>query len=62
MENNIGKSQLLTISETSKLLKVHPNTLRNWDKQGVLKAIRIGGSNMRRYKLEDINKYLEDSK
>ena len=31
----------LRVSETSKLLGVHANTLRNWDKQGLLKLIRV---------------------
>lgn len=35
-------SEYLTLSEVSKLSKVHLNTLRNWDKNGTLKAIRIG--------------------
>ncbi|HAU99129.1 MAG: hypothetical protein UX04_C0001G0175 [Microgenomates group bacterium GW2011_GWF2_45_18] len=33
---------LLTLTETATILKVHPNTLRDWDNKGVLKAIRIG--------------------
>lgn len=51
--------EYLTISEVSKLLRVHPNTLRNWDKNGTLKPIRIGVRNIRRYKKEDITKFLE---
>lgn len=39
---SIGESdKLLTLTEVSDLLKVHPNTLRNWDKNGTLKAARI---------------------
>ncbi len=45
---------LLTITEVSEILKVHPNTLRKWDKKGVLKAIRFGQRGDRRYKQEDI--------
>lgn len=31
---SIGESdKLLTLTEVSDLLKVHPNTLRNWDKK-----------------------------
>ena len=46
--------QLLTISEASKLLSVHPNTLRQWDRKGILKAVRFGVRKDRRYKKEDI--------
>ena len=50
------KSKLLKISEASELLNVHPNTLRKWDKKGVLKAVRFGERNDRRYKREDLKK------
>ena len=52
-------SEYLTISEVSKLLKVHPNTLRNWDKNDTLKPIRLGERKIRRYKKTDVIKFLE---
>ena len=55
-------SEYLTLRQVSDLLKVHPNTLRNWDKNGTLKPIRIGERKIRRYKKEDVAKFLEDSK
>lgn len=48
--------ELLTLSETSQILKVHPNTLRKWDKKGLLKAVRFGQRGDRRYRKEDIEK------
>ena len=51
--------EYLTLMQVSKLLKVHPNTLRNWDKNGQLKATRIGLRKIRRYKKEDVLKYLD---
>lgn len=54
-------SEYLTLKQVSELLKVHPNTLRNWDKNGTLKPIRIGERKIRRYKKEDIQKFLEQS-
>ncbi len=59
--SNDELSEYLTISEVSKLLKVHPNTLRNWDKNGTLKPIRIGERKIRRYKKTDVIKFLETS-
>ena len=53
---------LLTLEQVSKLLQVHPNTLRNWDKDGTLKAIRLGVRELYRYKKEDIIKLLEKQK
>jgi excisionase family DNA binding protein len=49
----------LTLKQACELLQVHPNTLRNWDKNGVLKAIRIGVRGVRRYKRVDLIKYME---
>lgn len=51
--------EYLTLMEVSKLLKVHPNTLRNWDKNGQLKAARIGTRKIRRYKKDDVKKFIE---
>lgn len=53
--------EYLTLKEVTSLLKVHENTLRNWDREGRLKAIRIGGRNIRRWKKEDVLKFLDES-
>ncbi|HPN14577.1 MAG TPA: helix-turn-helix domain-containing protein [bacterium] len=50
--------ELLTLREAADILKCHPNTLRNWDRSGLLKAVRIGTREDRRYKKEDILKLL----
>ncbi|GIW61485.1 MAG: hypothetical protein KatS3mg089_0337 [Patescibacteria group bacterium] len=55
-------SELLTIHEVSKILKCTPATLRNWDREGLLKAIRIGKRGVRRYKYEDIRTILDQEK
>lgn len=54
--------ELLTINEAAKILKVHPNTLRLWDKKGVLIAVRIGIKKVRRYKMEEIERFIKNSK
>lgn len=53
--------EYLTLMQVAKLLQVHPNTLRNWDKNGQLKAVRIGVRKLRRYKKEDILNLLSQS-
>ena len=53
--------ELLTLTETAKILRVHPNTLRNWDEKGILKAVRLGKRRDRRYKKEDVLKLMEKS-
>ena len=50
--------ELLTLKEACDILKVHPNTLRQWDKKGILKAVRIGIKKIRRYRKEDIEKFI----
>jgi len=50
--------ELLTLTEAAQVLKVHPNTLRLWDKKGILKAVRIGVKRVRRYKKEDIERFI----
>ena len=51
--------ELITLKETCELLKVHPNTLRAWDKKGILRAIRIGVKQVYRYRKQDILKLLK---
>lgn len=51
--------ELLTMKETCELLKVHANTLRQWDKKGILKAVRFGTRRDRRYKKGDVLKLIE---
>jgi len=54
--------EILTMKQTCELLNVHPNTLRNWDNNGVLKAIRFGSRRDRRYKKSEILKLIKISK
>ena len=55
-------SELLTLKEVCEILKVHPNTLRQWDQKRVLKAVRFGSRRDRKYKKEDILKLLNTTK
>lgn len=50
--------ELINIKEAAKMLGVTPLTLRNWDKDGKLKALRHPMNNYRVYKREDIEKLL----
>ncbi len=53
--------KLLTIKQASDVLNVHVETLRRWDKSGKLKAVRVNERGDRRYRLEDINKFIDGS-
>lgn len=69
MYTNVNKYQameddnnqnLLKMSEAAKMLNVHPQTLRQWDRKGILKAVRFGQRKDRRYKREDIEKLMNN--
>ena len=50
----------ITIKQASKILGVTPLTLRNWDKSGKLKAHRHPMNNYRVYKIEDLEKVIQE--
>jgi excisionase family DNA binding protein len=52
-------SKLISIKQASQLLGVTPLTLRNWDKNGKLKALRHPMNNYRVYKREEVEKLIE---
>ena len=60
MENN-KVVEYLTLPEVVKILKVHPNTLRNWDKDGTLPAARIGKRKIRRWNKQDVIKFTQEA-
>lgn len=53
------KPKLLRIKEAAEMLGINPETLRRWDNQGRLQAVRMGKRKDRRYKLEDLKKIIE---
>jgi excisionase family DNA binding protein len=61
MDDNLENSNnydMLTISEVSKLLHIHPNTLRRWADKGVIKSYSISVRGDRRFMPEDIDRFL----
>ena len=46
----------LTLKEASERLGVHPNTLRNWERQGVVRLIRLPGSRYRRVPVSEVQR------
>ena len=49
----MSKDRLIPLKKAAALLGVHPNTLRNWDDTGQLKAVRTHGGH-RRFRESDI--------
>ena len=56
---NVFMEKLLKLREAAEILSVHPNTLRLWDRKGILVTVRIGEKKNRRYQLEDIKKFIK---
>lgn len=48
--------KLLTIEQVSEILGIHPNTLRNWDAKGRLKAVRLGSRRDRRFDRDSVRR------
>ena len=58
MASDERMDDMLTVSEVSRLLHVHPNTLRRWSNRGRIKSYRINPRGDRRYRLRDIEGFL----
>ncbi len=54
------KQEFLTVSEVADLLNIHPNTVRRWAQQGLLKAWRIGPRRDRRFQRTDVLNLLSE--
>ncbi|MDP4010095.1 MAG: type I restriction-modification system subunit M [Candidatus Shapirobacteria bacterium] len=51
--------ELLTISQVALMFNIHPDTLRNWEKDNKLVPLRVGPRQDRRYRKQDIQTILD---
>ena len=51
---------MLTIKDVARLLNIHVNTARRWSDQGILKSYRISCRGDRRFRQEDIARFLAE--
>jgi predicted transcriptional regulator len=56
----MATKEFLNVRETAKELGVHENTVRNYEKQGTLKAVRLPNSGFRRFLKEDVDRMREE--
>lgn len=56
----MATTEFLNVRTTAKELGVHENTVRNLEKRGALKAVRLPGSGFRRFRKEDIDRMREE--
>ena len=50
--------KMLTVQEVAVILHAHPNTIRHWCDEGLLKAQRIGPRGDRRFLPEDVENFI----
>ena len=50
--------RMLTVKEVASILNIHPNTVRRWEKKGLLSSYAIGFRHSLRFKQEDILDFL----
>jgi len=53
-------SPMLTVNDVARLLSIHINTVRRWTNSGLLKAYYIGPRGDRRFRQEDIARFLAE--
>ncbi|MFO7995913.1 MAG: helix-turn-helix domain-containing protein [Dehalococcoidia bacterium] len=61
MTSDERMSDMLTIREVARLLHIHPNTLRRWSNAGRISAYRINSRGDRRFKREEVARFLAES-
>ncbi len=56
------ENKLLKIREAAEFLGVNPETLRRWDNDDILPAIIVSPRGDRRYRKEDLERFLEKNR
>lgn len=53
-------NEFVNVRQAAAELGVHENTIRNWEGRGILRGIRLPGSNFRRFPREEIARMREE--
>lgn len=54
------EKKLLSIGEVASIFGIHQDTLRNWERKGLITPLRVGPRKDRKYKPEDIERIAND--
>jgi excisionase family DNA binding protein len=53
-------NNMMTVTEASKILHIHPDTLRRWSDKGAIKSYRVTSRGDRRFTTGNINQFLAE--
>ena len=56
----MSKTEFMNVRDAAARLGVHENTVRNIERRGELKAIRLPGSGFRRFRREDVERMRQE--
>lgn len=56
----LSSKVMLTTTDVARLLGLHPNTVRRWNRKGMLKSYRINARGDRRFRCEDVDGFLKE--
>lgn len=56
----MSTTEFLNVRQTADALGVHENTVRNLERRGELKAIRLPGSGFRRFLKDDVDRMRQE--
>lgn len=56
----MSTTEFLNVRETASELGVHENTVRNFEKRGLLQAARLPGSGFRRFRKADVDRMRQE--
>jgi len=59
-KDTLDSKIMLMPGDVAHLLGIHVNTVRRWSEKGVLRSYRIGPRGDRRFKREDVKRFLEE--
>jgi len=61
-KRSTGGDGLLSATDAGRILGVHPNTVRRWSNNGMIRAYRVGKRLDRRFRRTDLEKFLETNR